>query len=180
MPASEHDEPLWDPDDEELHDHLAQDREEGSGLTGARKGRQGYLRKIWRPRPIRRPEVDSDLPKMPWPERCAEALRYATHKVEHWLSSRGVLREWIRLNLWIGVGLLALALLVVPPVTILLEGVADWSGLLKTTALNVTAIVMGLPPIVIAAASLFIVIKLLSRSWRRRRRQHDCRDDPYS
>jgi hypothetical protein len=54
---------------------------------------------------------------------------------------------------------------------LLLEGVADWSELIEQSVLNVTSMVMGLPPIVIAVSTLLIVIKLLSRSWQRRRQR---------
>jgi hypothetical protein len=137
------------------------------------------IRKAWRPAPIEKPKIDPDLPGMPWPERCAEAIRYAFMVAEHWLSNRGVLREWIRLNLWVGVGLLVTALLIVPPVTLLLEGVADWSALIKQSVLNVTSMVMGLPPIVIAVSTLLIVIRLLSRNWQRRRQRRGHRDQDH-
>ena len=130
--------------------------------------------------PVERPSVDPDLPKMPWPERCAEAVRYAFLAAERWLSPQGVLREWLRLNLWVGIGLLAAALLVVPPVTMLLEGAAEWAGLVRTTAANITATVMGLPPVVIAISTALIAFKLLHRRWRQRRpRGHRDPDDHY-
>ena len=119
---------------------------------------------------------------MPWPERCAEAIRYAFLAAEHWLSRQGVLREWLRLNVLIGIALLAAALLIVPPVTLLLEGVASWAGLVETTMSSITATVLGLPPIVIAAGSLLIGAKLLSRSWQRRKRRprgYPDHHDPY-
>ena len=74
--------------------------------------------------------------------------------------------------------LLAAALLVVPPVTMLLEGVAEWAGLVESTSSNVVATVMGLPPIVIAISSVLIAAKLLSRSWQRRKRRHRGYQDP--
>ena len=90
----------------------------------------------------------------------------------------------LRLNLWVGIALLAAALLVVPPVTVLLRGVAEWSGLIETTVSSITATVMGLPPIVIAISSVLIGAKLLTRRWqtrrsRRRYQQHD-QNDPYA
>ncbi len=137
------------------------------------------VRRVWRPDPVDHPEVDADLPKLPWPERCAEAIRYAFLSAEHWLSPKGVLREWLRVSLWIGVSLLAAALLVVPPVTLLLEGAVEWTGLVSATASNIVATVTGLPPVVIALGSLFIGYRLLRRHLARRRQQRGYREDPY-
>ena len=141
----------------------------------------GLARAAWDPEPVDPPQVDRGLPGLPWPERSAESIRFATLSAEHWLSRRGVLREWVRLNLWAGVALLAFALLVVPPVTMLLEGTAQWSALVKTTALNVAAAAAGLPPVVIAVGAAVIAIKLLRRGWLRRRSQRRYQDggDPY-
>ncbi len=138
-------------------------------------------RSAWNPEPVEPPQIDRELPSLSWPERAAEALRYAALAAEHWVSRRGVLREWLRLNLWVGIALLAFALLVVPPVTMLLEGTAEWSELVKATALNVTATIAGLPPVVIAIATALVAYKLLRRNWLRRRsrgRYHD-HGDPY-
>ena len=93
----------------------------------------GLVRAAWDPEPVDPPQIDRDLPGLPWPERSAESIRFTALSTEHWLSRRGVLREWLRLNLWVGTALLALALLVVPPVTMLLEGTAEWSELIRAT-----------------------------------------------
>jgi hypothetical protein len=173
MPANDKD-PFWNDADEhgDSEDHLPAPAGGDLQVRPDQPQRQfDLVRKAWRPTPIEKPQIDRDLPGMPWPERCAEAIRYAFMVAEHWLSQQGVLREWIRLNLWVGVGLLVTALLIVPPVTLLLEGVAEWSELIERSALNVTSMVMGLPPIVIAVSTLLIVIRLLSRSWQRRRQR---------
>jgi hypothetical protein len=184
MQAS-NDDPLWDrdTDDEPDSDGLAMNPGDRKIVTGSQRPRLRVIRWVWNPEPIEPPTVDPELPKMPWPERCAEAIRYAFLRAEHWLSRQGVLREWLRLNLWVGVALLAAALLVVPPVTILLTGAAVWSGLIETTVTNITATVMGLPPIVIAISSVLIAAKLLTRRWQtrrsRRRYQNHEQNDPY-
>ena len=181
---------LWDRDPDDVEDD--QDDQCGGGLseiTGGRKpetrparSHSPLIRRAWKPEPVERPAVDPELPGMPWPERCAETIRYAALRAEHWLSRQGALREWLRLTVWAGIALLAAALLVVPPVTMLLRGVAEWSGLVETTVLNVTSTAMGLPPIVIAVGSVLLAARLLGRRWqsrRSRRRYHDP-DDPYA
>ena len=185
--------PLWDGDPDDLEDGQGdQNDRRGGGLTESPGGRKPetspgrsqprLIRRAWSPEPVERPAVDPELPGMPWPERCAEAIRYAALRAEHWLSRQGVLREWLRLTLWAGIALLAAALLVVPPATMLLRGVAEWSGLVESIVLNVTSTVMGLPPIVIAVGSALLAARLLGRRWhsrRGRRRYHDP-DDPYA
>lgn len=82
-------------------------------------------RRMWDPAPVPKPVIDPDLDQLGWPERCAEVVRHALLSVEHWLSRGGWLREWIRLNLWLAVVLIAATVLVIPPVTALLDGVRD-------------------------------------------------------
>jgi hypothetical protein len=174
--------PLFDGDRDE--DQLPADTSHRSGEEPKRFHLE-LIRQAWKPQPIERPTIDPDLPTMPWPERSAEVIRYAFFGAEHWISRRGFLREWVRTNLWVGVCLLAAALLVVPPVTMLLKGVAEWAALVENIVSNITTTVMGLPPIVIAISSVLILAKVLSRQWQRRRSrqryQHQDQDpnDPY-
>ena len=140
--------------------------------------------RIWNPKPVPKPSITPDLERLGWPERCAEVVCHALLGVEHWLSRGGWLREWIRLNLWIAVVLIVVALLVVPPVTAVLEGVRDWTGLLGATVANINTAVATLPPIVLALATGFLVVKLIQRqralrqSQSQSQRRHD--HDPYS
>ena len=174
---------LWDRDPDEEQDEPQVQPPPGLRTHEplSRRRRRGLLDHLWKPRPIERPTIDAELESMPWPERCAEAICYAFLLAEHWLSRQGVLREWLRLNVWVGVALLAAALLIVPPVTLLLEGVAGWAGLVQMSVSSITATVLGLPPIVIAISSGLIAAKLLSRSWQRRKRRPDYPDqhNPY-
>ncbi|MFT4549025.1 MAG: hypothetical protein ACI8XO_000281 [Verrucomicrobiales bacterium] len=176
--------PLWDGDLEGSDENQlpANTSRPHDGGDGPKRFQLELIRKAWKPEPIEKPTIDPELPKMHWPERCAEAIRYAFLTAEHWISRHGVLREWLRLNLWVGVALLAAALLVVPPVTMLLEGVAEWASLIESTTSNVVATVMGLPPIVIAISSVLILIKVLSLRWQRRKRRRGYQDqnDPYN
>ena len=140
-------------------------------------GRRGWriARRVWDPAPVPKPTIDPYLDQLTWPERCAEVLRHGLLSLEYWLSQGGWLREWIRLNLWVGVVLLVAAIMVVPPVTALLEGVRDWTGLVSTTVSNINAAVSALPAIVLALATAFVAVKLIQR-YRAGRRQ---RRHPY-
>ena len=97
--------------------------------------------------------------------------------MEFWISRGGWLREWIRLNLLIGVVLMVAALLIVPPITILLEGIRDWSDLMTASVGNVSLAVTTLPPIVLALAAGFLIVKLIQRYRAKRHRQER---HPYS
>jgi hypothetical protein len=126
-------------------------------------------RRMWDPAPVAKPMIDPDLDQLSWPERCAEVVRHALLSIEHWLSGGGWLREWIRLNLWLAVVLIAATVLVIPPVTALLEGVRDWTALISATVGNVNTAVATLPSIVLALATGFLVVKLIQRHRTKRR-----------
>ncbi len=136
-------------------------------------------RRVWHPAPVSKPKTTPDLERLSWPERSAEVLCHALLSLEHWLSRGGWLREWIRLNLWIAVVLIVMALLVVPPVTALLEGVRDWTGLVSATVGNINIAVGKLPPIVLALATAFLVVKLIQRHRLTRRPQRRPDYNPY-
>jgi hypothetical protein len=136
-------------------------------------------RHVWNPKPVPKPVIPTDLEQLSWPERSAEVVCHALLSVEHWLSGGGWLREWIRLNLWIAVVLIAAALLVIPPVTAVLEGVRDWTGLLGATVGNINVAVSTLPPIVLALASGFLILKFIQRQRANRRPQRRQDYDQY-
>lgn len=132
-------------------------------------------RRVWSPAPIPKPVIIADLEQLSWPERSAEVVCHALRSAEYWLSRGGWLREWIRLNLWLGVVLIVAALLVVPPVTALLEGLRDWTGLLRATVGNIEVAVTRLPPLVLSLATAFLAVKLIQRY--RGTRRHPRRPD---
>jgi hypothetical protein len=134
-------------------------------------------RRVWGPAPVPKPVIPTDLEYLTWPERSVAVVGHAMLSLEYWLSRGGWLREWVRLNLWLAVVLIVAALLVIPPVTAVLEGFRDWTGLMSATMSNINVAVAKVPPIVLAIATGFLVIKLIQRhrSTRRPRRQ-DCDD----
>lgn len=129
---------------------------------------------LWSPNPVYKPVIDSDLPHLNWPERSVEVLVYSVLSFEHWLSPKGLLREWFRLNLAIAVVLMVCAVVLVPSVTIVLQGVAEWTSLSAEVAENVTTTLKALPPIMLALASLVMLFKIIQRYWQSRR-YDDCR-----
>lgn len=138
------------------------------------------FQRTWDPDPLPKPRIDPSLELMNWPERSAEVLRHALLSVEYWLSRGGWLREWIRLNLWTGAVLIVvLSLIVVPPVTAILGGIRDWTGLLGATIGNINVAVATLPPIVLALATAFLAVKLIQRHRAIRRPQRRQEYIPY-
>ena len=136
--------------------------------------------RVWQPEPVRPPVILRELPRLTWPERCAESIRFILLTAEHWLSSGGVMREWIRLNLRVAVCLLAAAVLVVPPVTFILESTAEWAALIAATARNVSGTILGLPPVVVALSSIYLLARFVHRRLSLRRRYpQDRHHDPY-
>ncbi|MDP4899028.1 MAG: hypothetical protein NWR03_14760 [Akkermansiaceae bacterium] len=80
---------------------------------------------VQNPVPLPPPVVDPDLERLNWPERVAEVSRYGVLCAEYWLSQRGTLWEWLRLNLWAAIVLTVAAILLIPPVTAVLKGAAE-------------------------------------------------------
>lgn len=136
-------------------------------------------RRVWNPKPVPKPSIPADLEKLSWPERSAEVVCHAILSAERWVSGGGWLREWIRLNLWVGIFLLVATLVVVPLVTALLQGVRDWTSLLGGTVANINVAVATLPPIVLAIATGFLVVKLIQRQRANRRPQRRQDYPPY-
>ena len=119
----------------------------------------------WRPRPVPRPQVDPDLSALPAPQRCAEVLRFSLLRAEHWLSPRGTLREWVRLQLWLALWLAIPAALLVPLVSVWLTAFSGWSVLVAETVRHLLLVPAG----VFASALLFALTILLRRVFSPRR-----------
>lgn len=136
-------------------------------------------RYLWSPSPIQSPQIDPDLHVLSWPERTAEVIAFTFLSIEYWVSKGGVLREWLRLNLWIAVILTLVSVLLVPPITALLEAGVEWTALGGRVVGNITDTVLKLPPIVLAIATLLIVAKIIQRQWLKRRRPRGHRDHHY-
>jgi hypothetical protein len=116
------------------------------------------------------PTIDPALLRLGWWERSAEVIRFTLLCLEHWLSQRGILREWLRLNLWAAAVLAAASVLVIPPLTSVLEGAAEFTGLFGKIVGNMTEAALKLPPVVLGFATLALLSRVLFRQWRQRRR----------
>jgi hypothetical protein len=122
------------------------------------------LLRHWNPTQIRKPHVDPELARLNKVQRSAEVFRYSILSTEYWLSPRGTLREWLRLNLAVAIVLGIPALLIVPIVTYLFTEFVTWSGLLVHIAKNL-AVLPGALLIAIAlfSALAFVLRRLLAK-----------------
>ena len=137
-------------------------------------------RTLWQPKSPPKLTIDPDLVKLPWQVRSAEVIRYFLLSVEHWISPSGWLREWIRLNVRIAVTVAATALLVVPAVSALLTGLADWTFYAEEAVGNTVSAAMKLPPVILGVIALVIAIRWLrTRQPGRAQRQYRDEYDPY-
>ena len=91
----------------------------------------------WRPEPIPPPSVDPHLEILSGVERSAEVMRYSVLSMEFWLSPKGFLREWLRLNWKLAMVLIIPVALVVPIITFALGQFMNWAALLAATTASI-------------------------------------------
>lgn len=126
-PAPDEDDDPW-----RESDQLAGRPPENPGKPTWVRRTRGLITTTWSPQPLAPPHVDPELPQFSGVERSAEVFRYSFRLTEYWLSPGGFFREWIRLNVRIGLALLVPSVLVVPLVTYTLQQFSVWTDLLTT------------------------------------------------
>jgi len=102
--------------------------------------------------PIPAPTIDPDFDQLNPPQRVVESIRFFVLSSEHWLSSDGLLRAWLRATLRIFCPLLA----ILPTITFVLWQMALWAGFLVTISKSIVIV-----PLAVLAA--IILIKLSVR-----------------
>ena len=111
----------------------------------------------WRPMPVPVPKVDPELDCLGFVPRSTEVIRYQVMRAEHALSPGGGLRCWLKLNVLLALGLAIPALLLVPPITWILAGMATWSAYLAAVVLN---LLLALVYAILIAAILSTVVSM--------------------
>ena len=120
--------------------------------------KRDWVKALWRPKPLKPPQVDPELPELNPLQRSAESLRYSTLQTEYWISAGGTLREWFRLNCGVALVLGIPALFVVPIITFLLHQFTTWTGLLVQIAKNLVVFpIIAVLAIALITAVLFVV-----------------------
>jgi hypothetical protein len=115
------------------------------------------------PVPLKQPTVDPDLTVLSAIERSAEVIRYSAGRLEYWLSPRGELRAWFKLNLLLALLLVVPVLLVAPVVTLFLSTVATWSQYVLAVAVNILMTLLTLIAIAAILSGAFFLARLLRR-----------------
>ncbi len=119
------------------------------------------VRNSWNPQPLLPPTIDEELESLSPIERSAEVLRFQLLRLEYQLSSRGRLREYLKLNLCIAVVFAAPAFLIAPIITFFLGEVAAWSALLLTTAVNFLLTLVALIAIAVVLSFVQLFLRIL-------------------
>jgi len=145
--------------------------------TWAKQMRQIVIRR-WQPEPLPEPVVDQDLPHLSAIERSAETISYTCRRFEYWLSPQGTLREWLKFNLRLAIGLAVPCLLVAPLVTLALKQFNAWIDLITRTTSNLVLVplsallVIGLIAGLVSIGRSILVMRM--------RQQQGQRRDPYN
>lgn len=118
----------------------------------------------WSPRELPIPQVDPAFEQMNQVQRTVEVLRYSALQFEHWVSSGGCLREWLRWNTAVALFLSIPAVLIIPVITSLLGQFATWSALIKETASNLIIFpITGIIGIALLSAIALLIRLILPR-----------------
>jgi len=136
-----------------------------------------YLLQHWNPVEVPPPKVDPDLAELNGIERSAEVFRFTTLHTEHWLSPKGLLREWARLNAKLFLALLIPILLVVPLITFTLGQFLTWTSLIVATTSSMILFPLSALLVVGLISGLVYLAKsfLMMRQRDERRRIHEDR-----
>ncbi len=137
------------------------------------------LRRLWKQEPLDRPTANLELTPDSWVERGAEVLGWSLARFEFWLSASGWLRAWLRFNLIVSIVLASAGLLLLPPVTRVLEQLARSSHWLGEIFGNLFKLVTGLPPVAISLGVLYLGFVVYRRFRRKRLPQRGYPQDEY-
>lgn len=114
-------------------------------------------------RPVERPDVSRELPRLQPIERAGEVFRYSIRLAEHWLSPGGTLRAVLRLSMKLGLLIAFPTLIIGPALLLALDGVASASALLAASAASLAAMSFWLIAAVIGFALLIALVRTLLR-----------------
>ena len=137
------------------------------------------LSKLWKQEPVSPPVPDLELTPDHWVERGAEVIGWSLARLEHWLSSSGWLRAWLRLNLFLSIVLTSAGVLLLPPVAQVLEQLARSSHWIGAILGEVFKLVTGLPPVVISVGVLYLGFVVYRRIRRKRLPQRGYSGEDY-
>ncbi len=137
------------------------------------------LQCLWKQERIERPTPDLELTPDSWMERGAEVVGWWIARLEFWLSESGWLRAWLRFNLIVSIVLASAGVLLLPPVTRVLEQLARSSHWLGDILSEVFRLVTGLPPVVISLGVVYLGFVVYRRIRRKRLPQRGYPQEDY-
>jgi hypothetical protein len=119
------------------------------------------LKLDWNPQTISAPQVDHELANLNGVQRMVESIRFFALTVEHWVSSDGVLREWLRIMLKIALVIVCPLAIFMPTVTFALWQIALWTAFLVVITKNL----LLFPLTALAAITVIGVLVITLRSF---------------
>ena len=139
------------------------------------------LRRLWKQEPVEPPTPRLELTEDSWVERGAEVIGWHFCRLEYWLSGNGWLRAWLRLNLFLSIAFTVAGVLLLPPVTRVLEELANTSHWLGRILIDVLELLSAVPPVIISLAAIYLLFIGYRRfaHFRARRRQGGYGDGYY-
>jgi len=164
--------PDWD---EQSHPPLPRQLQTVPATTWAKQARQIVIRR-WQPEPLSEPVIDEELPNLSAIERSAEVISFTCRRAEYWLSPQGTLREWLKFNLRLAIGIAVPALLVAPLFTLALERFNLWIDLISKSTSNFVLV----PLSVLLVVGLIAGLVSIAKSILSMRLRHQQRRDPYN
>ena len=119
---------------------------------------------VWNPQPIPRPVVDPHLAHLNGPQRMVESITFFALACEHWISSDGVLREWLRINSRLGLLILSPMLMFMPTISFGLWQIALWTAFLVLITKNLVLLPLAALATIALLGVLVIVFKASVRA----------------
>jgi len=114
---------------------------------------------VGNPQPIPKPVVDPDLADLYGPQRMVESIAFFVLSCEYWISSDGVLREWLRINGRMGLLILSPMVVFMPTITFGLWQLALWTEFLVKIAKNLVLLPLAALAAITLIGLLVIVLK---------------------
>lgn len=113
---------------------------------------------IWNPKPIPEPVFDPSVLNRCALERASTILAYSLLKLEFAISDQGLLREWSRLCLRLCLALSLPALLIMPAVVVMTNGILEFTTAVSLIFSNLLEIIIT---IVVSAIIIATVIAIV-------------------
>ncbi len=113
----------------------------------------------WNPQAITAPAVDANLKDLTGPQRVIESIGFIILSMEYWISSDGVLREWLRIMCKLGILIIFPLVIFMPTVTFALWQIALWVALLVAITKSLILFPLAAIAVITLCGTLVIVVR---------------------